>query len=127
MATAELAAVLPALVAVLLAAVWVLTAVSAQERCVDAARVGARAAARGESDAVVRRWAGALAPPGARVTVVRGTGTVRVEVWAALRPAGAVADMLPALTLHASVTGPAELGLAAAHPHGTGSAGADDG
>ncbi|MGF7234329.1 MAG: TadE family type IV pilus minor pilin [Frankia sp.] len=108
MATAELAAALPALIAVLLAAVWVLTAVSAQERCVDAARVGARAAARGESDPVVRRWAIAIAPRGAEVTVTRTAGTVRVDVRAAMHPAGSIGGLLPAVSLEASVVGPAE-------------------
>ncbi len=113
-ATAELAAALPALIAVLLAAVWVLTAVSAQERCIDAARVGARAAARGEPDSVVRRWATRIAPPGADVTVTRMDGTVRVDVRATMRPAGSVGHLLPTVSLDGSAIGPAEPDLAGA-------------
>jgi hypothetical protein len=106
--TAELAVGLPTLVLVLLAAVWILSATSAQAKCVDAARVGARAAARGEPDPVVRRWAAAVAPPGASVTVSRAAGTVRVEVRLRLRPAGALTELLPGVVISQSVTGPAE-------------------
>ena len=53
MVTAETAVVLPVLLLVLLCAVAAVTVVGAQLRCVDAAREGARAAARGETDAVV--------------------------------------------------------------------------
>lgn len=84
MVTAETAVVLPVLLLVLVCAVAAVTVVGAQLRCVDAAREGARAAARGESDAVVAELAGRVAPDGA-VTAVRQTGdrvrvTVRVEV-----------------------------------------------
>ncbi|MEB8343535.1 TadE family type IV pilus minor pilin, partial [Streptomyces endophyticus] len=46
--TAEAAVVLPVLVAFTMALVWVVLAASAQIRCVDAARAGARAVARQE-------------------------------------------------------------------------------
>ncbi|MET9110719.1 TadE family type IV pilus minor pilin, partial [Streptomyces zhihengii] len=46
--TAEAAVALPALVAFALALVWALMAAAAQIQCVDAARAGARAAARSE-------------------------------------------------------------------------------
>ncbi|MYV51457.1 hypothetical protein GT042_02815, partial [Streptomyces sp. SID3212] len=49
--TVEAAMAVPALVAFTLALVWALTAASAQIRCVDAARAGARAAARSEPEA----------------------------------------------------------------------------
>ncbi|MDQ1286576.1 MAG: hypothetical protein QG622_141 [Actinomycetota bacterium] len=51
-----------------------------QIRCVDAARAGARAAARGESITQVRGIAGALAPPGAIVGLVRAGGLVQVAI-----------------------------------------------
>ncbi|AEH11559.1 MULTISPECIES: TadE family type IV pilus minor pilin [Protofrankia] len=57
-ATAELAVAIPSLVLVLLIAIWVVSAVSVQARCAEAARIGARAAARGETDEMVRTWAG---------------------------------------------------------------------
>src|SRR5688500_20233283 len=55
MVTAETAVVLPVLLLVLAGAVAAVTVVGAQLRCVDAAREGARAAARGESVAEVTR------------------------------------------------------------------------
>ncbi|WP_194291596.1 TadE family type IV pilus minor pilin, partial [Cumulibacter manganitolerans] len=57
MVTAETALALPALVIVLGGLLTVIVAVSAQLRCVAAAREGARAAARGEPAAVVRQTA----------------------------------------------------------------------
>lgn len=82
-ATAETALALPVLLLVLAAAVSVLTVSVAQLRCLDAAREGARAAARGEPGAVVRGVAGAVAPAGATVAVaVRGDDvavTVRAD------------------------------------------------
>ena len=57
MVTAETAVVLPVLLLVLAGAVAAVVVVGAQLRCVDAAREGARAAARGESGGRGgRRW-----------------------------------------------------------------------
>ena len=68
----------------------------------DAARVGARSAARGDPPATVQRLAAAVAPRGARVTVVRTGALVRVRVERDLGPtAGALARLLPTLTLAA--------------------------
>jgi Flp pilus assembly protein TadG len=87
MVTAETAVVLPVLLVVLAAVVTLVTLVGAQVRCVDAAREAARAAARGESDAVVRRLAAAAAPAGARTEVAPGS-TVTVTVAADVAPFG---------------------------------------
>ncbi|SDF17848.1 TadE-like protein [Blastococcus fimeti] len=90
MVTAETAVVLPVLLLVLLCAVAAVTVVGAQLRCVDAAREGARAAARGETDAVVAELAGRVAPEGAD-TAVRAEGDrVRVTVSVELAPLGPV-------------------------------------
>ncbi len=78
-ASAELAVALPAVAVVLAAVLSVGQVVLTQVRCVDAARAGARAAARGESPALVRSLALAQAP-GSAVTVGRSGGTVTVEV-----------------------------------------------
>ncbi|MEV3872273.1 TadE family type IV pilus minor pilin [Streptomyces sp. NPDC049906] len=80
--TAESAVVLPVLTVFALALVWALLAAAAQIQCVDAARAGARAAARQDPDAVVVDRARRAAPEGARVTVRRADGLVRVEVVA---------------------------------------------
>jgi hypothetical protein len=80
--TAEAAVVLPVLVMFTMALVWVLLAVAAQIQCVDAARTGARAAARQDPvDAVVQVVRG-VAPRDARVTVSREGDQVRVAVAA---------------------------------------------
>ncbi|MEU6365403.1 TadE family type IV pilus minor pilin [Streptomyces sp. NPDC046931] len=80
--TAEAAVALPALVLFAMALVWALLAASAQIQCVDAARAGARAAARQEPAGVVRRVARQAAPDGARVTVSRQGDLVHVVVVA---------------------------------------------
>ena len=90
MVTAETAVVLPVLLLVLAAAVAAVTIVGAQLRCVDAAREGARAAARGEDLATVRALTTEAAPPGAVVTVTVGDEEVRVVVSARIAPLGPV-------------------------------------
>lgn len=83
-ATAEAAVTLPALMAVLAVSVGVVVSVGAQLRCVDAARVGARAAARGDTDATVRAATVAVAPRGARVTISRRGDKIEVRVQASV-------------------------------------------
>ncbi|MCI3240447.1 TadE family type IV pilus minor pilin [Streptomyces spinosisporus] len=80
--TAESAVVLPVLVAFTTALVWGLLVVAAQIQCVDAARMGARAAARQDPAGSVTELARATAPRGARVTVDREGDRVRVVVVA---------------------------------------------
>ncbi|MFE2534451.1 TadE family type IV pilus minor pilin [Streptomyces sp. NPDC059371] len=80
--TAEAAVVLPSLVLVGMALVWALLAASAQIQCVDAARAGARSAARQDPEEAVLETARRAAPSGAKVTVVREGDLVRVTVGA---------------------------------------------
>ncbi|MFI6034309.1 TadE family type IV pilus minor pilin [Streptomyces sp. NPDC051315] len=80
--TAESAVVLPVLVAFALALVWGLLVMAAQLQCVDAARSGARAAARQDPTEAVVEVTRATAPRGARVTVSREGDQVRVVVVA---------------------------------------------
>ncbi|WP_431035580.1 TadE family type IV pilus minor pilin [Streptomyces sp. P6-2-1] len=80
--TAESAVVLPLLVMVTLALVWALFAAAAQVRCVDAASVGARAAARQDPEARAVAAARDVAPEGARVRIERDGDVVRVTVTA---------------------------------------------
>ncbi|MYS72545.1 hypothetical protein GTY88_19290 [Streptomyces sp. SID5926] len=80
--TAEAAVVLPVLVVFAMALVWGLLVVAAQIQCVDAARAGARAAARQDPEDAVVELAREAAPRGARVTVNREGGLVRVVVVA---------------------------------------------
>lgn len=112
MVTAEAALVLPVLVLVLAGAVAVLTVVGAQLRCVDAARDGVRAAARGETAAVVVSSAGRVAPDGAAVTTEPGEGgLVAVTVRAPVRPLGTA---LLSVTVEATATARVEPGVAGA-------------
>ncbi|QER84716.1 TadE family type IV pilus minor pilin [Streptomyces tendae] len=80
--TAESALVLPVLVLFATALVWGLLVVAAQIQCVDAARAGARAAARQDPPDVVAEVVREAAPAGARVTVSRDAEQVRVTVVA---------------------------------------------
>ncbi len=107
MVTAETAVVLPVLLVVLAAAVAAVVLVGAQLRCVDAAREGARAAARGEPAAVVRDLAGRAGPAGATVVTAATGDRVQVTVSARVQPLGP----LPlALTVAATATALVEPG-----------------
>ena len=88
MVTAETAVVLPVLLMVLAGAVAAVVVVGAQLRCVDAAREGARAAARGEPVAGGGGVAGGAAPEGAVTELGGEGGTVRVTVSATVSPLG---------------------------------------
>ncbi len=74
--------VLSVLVAFTMALVWGLLAVAAQIQCVDAARTGARAAARQDPPEAVVRLTREAAPGGATVVVAREGEQVRVTVTA---------------------------------------------
>ncbi|WP_078628186.1 TadE family type IV pilus minor pilin [Streptomyces sp. NRRL F-2664] len=87
--TAEAALVIPALVLFAAMLVWALMAAAGQIRCVDAARAGARAAARSEPAEVAVAAAREAAPAGARVELERVGDLWRVRVAApAPGPAG---------------------------------------
>jgi hypothetical protein len=81
MVTAEAALVIPVLFAVTLALAWAIAVGAAQVRLIDAAREGARLAARGESSYAVEAAVRRIGPPGtqAAVSVTDDTVTVRVE------------------------------------------------
>ncbi|MFE3996496.1 TadE family type IV pilus minor pilin [Streptomyces goshikiensis] len=80
--TAEAALVIPALVLFAALLVWALMAAAAQIRCVDAARAGARAAARSEPGDTAVGAAKAAAPPGGAVARERAGGRGRGRVAA---------------------------------------------
>ena len=94
-ATAEAAVVLPVLLLVLGLAVGVLVAVSAQLRCVDAARTTARVAVRGDSDAQARDAGAKVAPSGARIRLQHEGDHVVVLVEARVQ----AGHWLPAVTV----------------------------
>ncbi|WP_240134322.1 TadE family type IV pilus minor pilin [Streptomyces sp. MUM 178J] len=98
--TAEAAIAVPALVVFAMALVWALTAAAAQIQCVDAARSGARAAAASEPYVGAAR---AVAPQGARITLLRAGDLWRVRVEARAPGPGALS-----LTLSAEAAAQAE-------------------
>ena len=112
MVTAETAVVLPVLLLVLAAAVAAVVVVGSQLRCVDAAREGARAAARGDTADTVTGLVTRAAPDGARATVgAHGGegGTVTVTVSASVAPLGPLPFRV---TVSASATAVREPGAA---------------
>jgi Flp pilus assembly protein TadG len=88
MVTAETAVVLPVLLLVLAGAVAAVVVVGAQLRCVDAAREGARAAARGDAVATVSALAARAAPEGSTTAVEVAGDDVRVTVSVEVAPLG---------------------------------------
>lgn len=100
-ATAELALVLPLLVAVTVGLVWLLSVGTAQVRAVDAARETARVAARGDGDAEALARGREVAPPGSSVGLSRGSGSVTAEVEAEVAGPGGLFGFLPAVRVHA--------------------------
>lgn len=90
--TAELAAGLPALMVLLIAGITAVNAVTSKAQCVDAAREGALAAARGAAGESV---AARVAPDGAKIDIALSDDTVRVAVEVPIRVFGAA---LPQVT-----------------------------
>src|SRR5512144_606254 len=78
--TAETALVVPVLVLFTAMLLWGLMVAAAQIQCVDAARAGARAAARSEPDAAAVAAARSAAPRGAAIALRRADGLVRGHV-----------------------------------------------
>ncbi|QIX28232.1 pilus assembly protein [Nocardioides sp. JQ2195] len=95
--TAETALVLPLLVAVTLAMVWMLTFGVAQMKATDAAREAARALARGESPERATGLAREVVP-GADVSVDEEGDTVRVTVEARVPSPGGLLDAIGGTT-----------------------------
>jgi TadE-like protein len=108
MVTAEMAVVLPALVVVLVFAMWSVTAVTAQLQCVDAARVAARSMARGDTADASTAAARAVAPAGARVVIARSGDLVVVDVGLTARLPGPWSGRLPGLWLSGRAVAPTE-------------------
>jgi hypothetical protein len=108
MVTAEAAMVIPVLLLVTVALAWLVTLGIAQVRCVDAAREGARLAARGEPPGVVTAAVLRAGPSGAHATVDESGDAVTVSVEATVVPDVPLLDHLPAVTLHADATSTAE-------------------
>ena len=81
----ELALAMPVLLAAMWVALWAVGAAEEQLACTDAARAGARAAARGESAEAVQALVRSVAPPGAMTSATSAAGSVTVRVVARTR------------------------------------------
>jgi len=103
--TAEFAMLLPPVLLVFLLGISLVGTVHAQLRCVDAAREGARLAARGEERARVVATAESLAPSGADATLERSGDFVVVTVTATARP---LARLLPGIKVRSRASVEAE-------------------
>jgi hypothetical protein len=103
--TAELAAALPAVVAVLALGLWAVSTVGMKVRAIDAANSAAIAAARGEDAQAV---AAAYLPEGATVAVSSDDTVARAVVTAPVRPLG---SLTPPMDVTAEAAAPMEPGL----------------
>lgn len=100
--TAETAVVLPFVIAVAFALVWVVSLGVTQVRLVDATREAARMSARGDDPSKVRAAAEQMAPDGAQISLDADGGpmtTVRISVEEQL--ALPLLDQLPPVRLEA--------------------------
>ena len=108
--TAELALVLPLLVAVTLGLVWLLAVGADQLRAVDAARETARAVARGDAPEAAVAIGEQVAPDGATVHLSTRGGQVHVTVTGEVAGPGGIFRMLPPARLHADAVAVIEQG-----------------
>ncbi|MFC6712639.1 TadE family type IV pilus minor pilin [Branchiibius cervicis] len=106
MVTAELAAVLPAIVFVLAVALNAVAIGIDQIRCVDAARMAARSASRGDSPAQISDIGRRAAPGGA--TVLLRPVADAVEVTVSTQPPGPFGWLIGNHRLSGSVIAPLE-------------------
>ncbi|MEO6958285.1 MAG: TadE family type IV pilus minor pilin [Antricoccus sp.] len=118
MVTAETAVVLPVIVVLLAAMIGVISAVAAKISCTDAAREGARAAARGDSTSDVVASARRLAPPGAQIEVSLSESEATVVVSMQIRPLGRLSG---AIEIRSAATSRREPTPVDAQPSPTGS------
>jgi Flp pilus assembly protein TadG len=108
--TAELALVLPLLVAVTIGLVWLLAVGADQLRAVDAARETARALARGDAPEAAIDVGEQVAPGGASVRVSTRGGQVHVTVTGEAAGPGGIFAALPAAELRAEAVAVIEEG-----------------
>jgi hypothetical protein len=104
MVTAELAVALPVLAVVLAGCLAVMSAVSMQLRCEDAAGLAARAAARGDPVALVAAAATA-AVPGAVLQLTQQGDVLRATVTATTHPFGTAGPSVPVSASAAALSG----------------------
>ncbi len=107
MVTAETAMVMPVLLALTTALIWMVSLGITEVRCLDAAREAARLAARGDGD-LAREITSRVAPDGATITIADSGDLVTVTVSVSARPEMPLLSHLPAITLSAQAVSAAE-------------------
>ena len=117
--TAELAMVLPLLLAVTAGLVWLLVVGLGQLRATDAAREAARAMARGEDAAVATDLALTIGPPGSTVAVSDLDGLVVVTVTATIEGPGGALAVLPGAQVSGEATAAREPAAGGPAPSGS--------
>ncbi|WP_051704755.1 TadE family type IV pilus minor pilin [Glycomyces sp. NRRL B-16210] len=100
-----MAAVLPAVVAVLALGLWAVATVGTKVRAIDAANSAAIAAARSEDPHAV---AAAYLPDGASVTISQDDTLARAVVTVPVRPLG---PLTPPMSITAAAAAPLEPGV----------------
>jgi hypothetical protein len=113
-ATVEAALAIPSLLLFTVALAGILVGIAMQIRCVDAARLAARATARGELPAEVEK-AVARAAPGSSAQITTEDGLIHVTVTAPV----AEAPLLRAFTVHADAYEADEAALGGENSDGT--------
>ena len=103
-ATAELVAVLPGLVAVVLALAWLLSLGIAQARTVDAARETARALARGDEESAAVGRGQQVGPSGTTIAVRHAGAQVVATASVEVHGPGGLLGFLPGAHLHATAS-----------------------
>jgi Flp pilus assembly protein TadG len=106
--TVEFAMALPVLLLVLSLGLWAIAVAGAAMSCTDAARAGARAAARGDAPEQVEQVARRNAPPGATVEQSENDSLVTVLVRARYEVPGPFT--LPGITVTGAAVAEREVG-----------------
>src|SRR6195952_4090112 len=109
MVTAETAMAMPALVIVLLMCMFGISAGQQMLQCGDAARLSARAYARGDGVLSSQALARKVAPDGSRVSIRKSGDSVTVDVATTLKGPGFLKTLLPSMSIHQTATAPMEL------------------
>ena len=102
--TAEVAIALPVLLTLLFLGVWLIGVVTANIRCIDAARDVARAVARGESPETAQEIGRRTAPANATITISRTDSDIHVTVTATPHRNAPLLAALPATPITAEAT-----------------------
>ena len=106
--TAEVAMVLPVLLAMVVFGVWMAGVVIENIRCIDAARDVARAVARGEPPESAQQLVSRTAPDGATFSITRDGPDIHVAVTADVTPHWTLLAKLPPIKVEGQATIQAE-------------------